>query len=608
MKRFISTGLVIILSIIFACSLASANTSVVLRLEQYYADMPNIDVYFYPLDSDGNSVKGFMFEKSDVEAYLDDTMLIVESVELESDAPIVYVVLLDISKSVGTQFFDNIKEVLIDWHNTLSSEDSLILITMGGSVDVILDGSESIESAKPIIEGIKQEGSEQSTKYYEALNKAIDKAERLSVGTRCVVTAISDGKNSADSAYNRNDTLNRLKDAKLPLYTLGIGRNDNAVQLQDLSLFAEAASGTYMEVSTEDKNSITIVSNTFNELINQIKGCCRIRLNTGSNSVTGDTLRIKVSTDDIDVTLTIPNFRIDSWQPDSIAPYIESVTIDTPYTVSVKFSEPVEGADTVSNYSIMSADSTPVGIESVLYDQSSNIAVITLKNQLYDGEYSITCANITDKSKEKNELVMQYGEHEVIIQEQNPMPTAAPTEEPPEPQKEKSWFSSYGVFILIAIAVLVLLVVILIIVASRKKHRNNQEDEPNADSYNQLQQPQAIPGTAIGVSQIKLSHIGGRNVELSVIEKNGICRNVTLFVSDSCIIGRSEGVCDMVIEDSRLSRQHCALSHANDCILIHDLNSTNGTIVNGMPVREQRRLYPNDRIDIGNTKIVVKSC
>ncbi|MBR0134767.1 MAG: hypothetical protein IJM18_01075, partial [Clostridia bacterium] len=46
-----------------------------LRLEQYYADMPDIDVWFYPVDADGVGVPGFEASPADIEANLDGRSL-----------------------------------------------------------------------------------------------------------------------------------------------------------------------------------------------------------------------------------------------------------------------------------------------------------------------------------------------------------------------------------------------------------------------------------------------------------------------------------------------------------------------------------------------------
>mgnify|MGYP003345200190 CR=1 FL=1 len=62
-------------------------------------------------------------------------------------------------------------------------------------------------------------------------------------------------------------------------------------------------------------------------------------------------------------------------------------------------------------------------------------------------------------------------------------------------------------------------------------------------------------------------------------------------------IGRLSS-CDLAIEDSRASRNHAEIRVAPDGYLLVDLQSTNGTLVNGRPVTNHR-LSDGDVITIG---------
>src|SRR3954463_7961457 len=48
-----------------------------------------------------------------------------------------------------------------------------------------------------------------------------------------------------------------------------------------------------------------------------------------------------------------------------------------------------------------------------------------------------------------------------------------------------------------------------------------------------------------------------------------------------------------------VSRQHCLLRVRPDRVTIRDLGSTNGTLVNGELIHEERRLKHGDQIEIG---------
>ena len=70
-------------------------------------------------------------------------------------------------------------------------------------------------------------------------------------------------------------------------------------------------------------------------------------------------------------------------------------------------------------------------------------------------------------------------------------------------------------------------------------------------------------------------------------------------------IGRAPE-CELVLRDSRVSRRHARL-HARDGVLVlTDLGSTNGTLVNGHRVTEVA-LGAGDRIQIGETSLVIEA-
>jgi Nif-specific regulatory protein len=57
------------------------------------------------------------------------------------------------------------------------------------------------------------------------------------------------------------------------------------------------------------------------------------------------------------------------------------------------------------------------------------------------------------------------------------------------------------------------------------------------------------------------------------------------------------------LADSLLSRRHCRITRAGDDFLLTDLESLNGTFVNGRPVREHA-LADGDQITVGNSRLV----
>jgi serine/threonine protein kinase len=79
---------------------------------------------------------------------------------------------------------------------------------------------------------------------------------------------------------------------------------------------------------------------------------------------------------------------------------------------------------------------------------------------------------------------------------------------------------------------------------------------------------------------------------------------VTLKEGKSLLVGRGRNV-DIKVKDPSLSRKHCEILLEKGRIKVVDLESSNGTFVNGERVKEQL-LYDGDRIDIGRSLIVIE--
>jgi pSer/pThr/pTyr-binding forkhead associated (FHA) protein len=69
-------------------------------------------------------------------------------------------------------------------------------------------------------------------------------------------------------------------------------------------------------------------------------------------------------------------------------------------------------------------------------------------------------------------------------------------------------------------------------------------------------------------------------------------------------IGRATGA-DFIVDAALVSRVHCRLTAlAGGELEIRDLESTNGTYVNGERVENARRLTPGDRLLVGRVELV----
>jgi hypothetical protein len=82
-----------------------------------------------------------------------------------------------------------------------------------------------------------------------------------------------------------------------------------------------------------------------------------------------------------------------------------------------------------------------------------------------------------------------------------------------------------------------------------------------------------------------------------IIHSDKVSEAQKTLVKDSTIIGRGED-CDVVIPERQVSRQHIRIYHEGESWIIQDLESRNGTWINGHKLTGEQRLYDDDEINL----------
>jgi FHA domain len=69
-------------------------------------------------------------------------------------------------------------------------------------------------------------------------------------------------------------------------------------------------------------------------------------------------------------------------------------------------------------------------------------------------------------------------------------------------------------------------------------------------------------------------------------------------------IGRQDA--DLVVEDPEVSRRHAVLRRSGGSVIVEDLDSTNGTFVNGERIRSPIKVGPGDQVRVGRTTLEIE--
>jgi diguanylate cyclase (GGDEF)-like protein len=81
---------------------------------------------------------------------------------------------------------------------------------------------------------------------------------------------------------------------------------------------------------------------------------------------------------------------------------------------------------------------------------------------------------------------------------------------------------------------------------------------------------------------------------------------VHLVSAESLVVGRAS-TCDLIIDDASLSRQHCRIRKTNGVWFVEDLESRNGTQVNGMRIKAPVRLDDGALVQLAAGTIIMFS-
>lgn len=564
------------------------------RIEQIYANLPEVTVYaagYGKADLDG------------AEAYLAQERLAFEGMERFADTEegICYYILLDISGSIPNAYFRSIKDGIQALQEQLREQDRLVLCAFGEDVVLEADGSQTAEELAAILAELKN--YDQKTLLFEGIDRvaALAQQEQGGVHRRNVLAVISDGEDIAVGKAQAQEAQNTLMKTGIPAYAFCI-RDTATENINTFGEFARTSGGSLVTFQAAEGSEILC------DLADRLGEDIQVRYTADTNLVTNQEEQFTLKLADGTVqTRSLMNTR---WIPDEEAPVMVEAVPAGERQLRLTFSEPMSGLETAANYHLSLEDRT-VEITGVSCGtENEQTVTLSLAEPVRNGTYQLSCANITDLSMEKHPL---SGEQTILVEG---IQASEPGIQTPPPQPggrapgERA-FDYTGVLFLIFIAVVALIVVLLVLNSKKKK---TEEAGGKADGGEPRKQDgQGLSGNGAVSDQDHRPHwelegSGGPAklpLQVQVSRNGGYPEPVVWEIGTSLIIGRSS-ICDVSVNDSEMSRQHFCLERDGSGIFISDLHSLNGTAVNGIGIREKRRLEPGAVISAGTMTFTIR--
>ena len=180
---------------------------------------------------------------------------------------------------------------------------------------------------------------------------------------------------------------------------------------------------------------------------------------------------------------------------------------------------------------------------------------------------------------------------------------------------------------LIVVAVILLGIIITVIVKSRKvKPEEGYDEESDEDDYDgddyddedDEEEEEVRPRRRRPVRQndetapIQVQKPKKTKRQWKIIMENlDSWEKYTFIFYDNIGIGRGKRTPEFekyitINDDPRISKLHCAIIHEGDKLYLKDMESRNGTYLNGQLLEEPVAIQKEDVIGLGQTKIEVK--
>lgn len=546
------------------CVTVRADVVTDLEIEQVLTKMPEIKAY---ITGEGAAELDII----QIQAYKGEEALAVDELKSfeEAGEGIRYYLLLDISGSITAEEFQALKEAVLSFVQQMKEQDELSVITFGDEVNVFWQKDEGVSALNERLQTLNNDNM--NTKLYEALSQVADVCMKQTDMMRKCVIILSDGVDDIKGVATKNEAEQKIKEAGIPVYGIAIG-DDNQ---EGVDRFGELvrSSGGELSLAQIENAGAQLAS-----LNNRIRNAVVLKLSGSSNLVSNGVETIRLEFKNLNLTKEA-EAGFYQYMPDESIPEITEVTQIGKNQIEITFSEPVNGLSELSNFELVDADgkeTVPQGAS----PENSTAVKLTFAENFLEGDYTLECHNITDVSMEKNMLAAAAKELSLTGE---------------KPSKVMELLKTWG-WIGVLVGLLLLALIIFIIYRRIKKNKGILVvDEKLTLASNVEDQVRQV---------INVDEKEGMHLYISISSGRSDAVDLERDIFDSMIVGRSD-MCELCVEDNRMSKQHFVLEYEDKNLYITDLESTNGTMVNGIRIGERQRLNDRDVITAGNTAFAV---
>lgn len=505
----------VLLILLLLSSVAFATELFNFSIQQTKVQYPDIKIYLNIYDKDDELIEALNSDEYEISAMLGEKKADVEKVVTfkESGEGIGYIFLIDISKSLNNDKFNDVKETLQKWILEMRNNDRAAIITFGQKVNIVQNYTGNKTTLETAINDITLK--DDNTRFYDGIRKAIEmgRHEDTALPDRRIIITVTDGRDDFAGGMTKNEIIKEINGdgtKNIPIYGIGVFKDplneSKQTHLDILGEIARESKGEYYQIDTYS------LSHMFEQINNSILSTHIIKLNCED---------------------CIPNGEL----------YPLSLTLKS-------------GTKTLTG--------------------STEIRLVGEGSQ---GKEVIDTSNDDNPPSEETDI------NGTGIKRIKPL------------------------LIIIGSLLLFLILITVIALFIVKKRRNDELDydeeevyEDTQDREKSIEKKPVVRRVRKDVKHTDIDKSKGKQAKFTVIDFRGGEKAYVVNINDTITIGRWKD-CNVTIADPELSRRQCEITLKGNKLLIKDLNSTNGTLVNGVPITGRHKLENRDVIFIGQTEL-----
>lgn len=529
------------------------------RLEQAYVNVPDMNVFFYAQDAEGNAYTPTMVQAAGLELTLGDHTLDASSLG-QASSPVCYLVVLDNSAEIEPADFRQMRGAVWQLIRHKEPNDQIALYTLAGGAACVQPATSDASSLYTALAGIEQaEGAPDAAGAPALLLGDIQRDYQALAPRKAVFLCTA-----AASLFRQPALLAGASGAgtlNAAFYTFVGGPSPQA-----LEVLRALSNGQIIPCAMDEMGDGMLA------LQQQMASALELRTEVPEN-LAGERQEI--------VTLAIPSLGSAVQSSTTVymgfrmtRPQVEKVEVLGRNTLRLTMNQAVNpNATRPQFYRVASNDiwNWHVPVREVEISEDGRTVLLTT-DPLYKGNYNVALNKVSSRLSPANVS---------SLRDETDFTIAV------WPRDRAFYLARFRAPLLLAAAVLAALAL-----QWRRLRRRDRAAEQTAEAEHLLagtQGPAALPR---------------RWVTLFWAQKGSIAESRWAgMVESSLILGSDAAQCDLCLPDAQVRAQHCVLCVRGESLLVQTLDSGAPVFVNGERIEGEHRLQNNDALRLGRTTV-----